>query len=241
MERQGELNVDVLDHDACIKLQNWFNERWTDQYCLDISDELVEIIDTSWARESVIPPYYIYLKIVYHLSQEARAGLNEFKIPKVFRNKLFAFQQAAVLIAAKKLYNRNGVFIGDVVGMGKTFTACAVAKIFEEDYYYSTLIICPANLIEMWKTYINEYDLKAEVISMSAVQKNLKDKKRFRLVIIDESHNLRNNKGERYKAIRAYLSENESKVILLSATPYNKEYKDLSNQLRLFLSLTIRI
>jgi len=236
LERQGELNVDVLDHDACIKLQNWFNERWTDQYCLDISDELVEIIDTSWARESVIPPYYIYLKIVYHLSQEARAGLNEFKIPKVFRNKLFAFQQAAVLIAAKKLYNRNGVFIGDVVGLGKTFTACAVAKIFEEDYYYSTLIICPANLIEMWKTYINEYDLKAEVISMSAVQKNLKDKKRFRLVIIDESHNLRNNKGERYKAIRAYLSENEIKVILLSATPYNKEYKDLSNQLRLFIS-----
>lgn len=236
LERQGELNVDVLDHDACIKLQHWFDERWADQYCLDVSDELIEIIDSSWAREIVIPPYHIYLKMVYHLSQEARAGLNEFKIPKVFKNKLFAFQQAAVLIAAKKLYNRSGVFIGDVVGLGKTFTACAVAKIFEEDYYYSTLIICPANLIEMWKSYIDEYDLKAEVLSMSAVQKNLKDKKRFRLVIIDESHNLRNHKGERYKAIRAYLSENESKVILLSATPYNKEYKDLSNQLRLFIS-----
>ncbi|MDD2231145.1 MAG: phospholipase D-like domain-containing protein, partial [Candidatus Cloacimonetes bacterium] len=157
LERQGELNVDVLDHDACIKLQHWFDERWADQYCLDVSEELIEIIDSSWAREIVIPPYHIYLKMVYHLSQEARAGLNEFKIPKVFKNKLFAFQQAAVLIAAKKLYNRSGVFIGDVVGLGKTFTACAVAKIFEEDYYYSTLIICPANLIEMWKSYIDEY------------------------------------------------------------------------------------
>ncbi|MDP2173721.1 MAG: helicase-related protein [Candidatus Cloacimonadaceae bacterium] len=235
LERQGELNVDVLDHDACNKLQNWFEERWADQYCIDISAELAEIIDNSWARETAIPPYHIYLKMVYHLSQEARAGLNEFKIPKVFKNKLFAFQQAAVLIAAKKLYNRNGVFIGDVVGLGKTFTACAVAKIFEEDYYYSTLIICPANLIEMWKSYIDEYDLKAEVLSMSAVQKNLKNKKRFRLVIIDESHNLRNHKGERYKAIKTYLSENESKIMLLSATPYNKDYKDLSNQLRLFI------
>ena len=108
------------------------------------------------------------------------------------------------------------------------------SQIFEEDYYYSTQSSV-RRTIEMWKSYIDE-DLKAEVLSMSAVQKNLKDKKRFRLVIIDESHNLRNHKGERYKAIRAYLSENESKVILLSATPYNKEYKDLSNQLRLFIS-----
>ena len=235
LEKQGELNIDVMDQDACQKLQNWFEERWTDQYCLDISEALVEIIDNSWARESLIPPYHIYLKMAYHLSQEARSGLNEFKIPKLFRNKLFAFQQAAVLIAAKKLYNRGGVFIGDVVGLGKTITACAIAKIFEEDYYYSTLIICPANLMDMWNDMINEYDLKAEVLSMGAVQRNLADKKRFRLVIIDESHNLRNHKGERYKTIKAYLSENESKVILLSATPYNKEYKDLSNQLRLFI------
>ena len=235
LERQGELNVDVLDHDACNKLQNWFEDRWADRYCIDISDELAEIIDNSWARETAIPPYHIYLKMVYHLSQEARAGLNEFKIPRIFKNKLFAFQQAAVLIAAKKLYNRNGVFIGDVVGLGKTITACAVAKIFEEDYYYSTLIICPANLIEMWKEYVNEYDLKAEVLSIGVVQNNLKNLKRFRLVILDESHNLRNNKGERYKVIRSYLIDNESKVILLSATPYNKDYVDLSNQLRLFI------
>ena len=236
LEKQGELNVDVLDSDATQKLQKWFNERWEDQYCLDISDDLVEVIDNSWAREELIPPYHIYLKMVYHLSQEARAGLNEYRIPKAFRDKLFPFQQAAVMIAAKKLYKRNGVFIGDVVGLGKTYTACAVAKIFEEDYFYSTLIICPANLVDMWKDYISKFDLKAEVISIGAAPNHLKDKKRFRLVIVDESHNLRNHKGKRYRAIKEYLSENESKVILLSATPYNKEYKDLSNQLRLFIS-----
>lgn len=235
LEKQGELNIDVLDGDACTKLQKWFDDRWEDRFCLDISTELAEIIDSSWAREVELPPYHIYLKIAYHLSQEARAGLNEFKIPRIFRDRLFAFQQAAVLIAAKKLYNRSGVFIGDVVGLGKTFTACAIAKIFEEDYYYSTLIICPAHLQEMWKSYVEEYDLKAEVLSVGMAPKELKKTKRFRLVILDESQNLRNDKGERYKAIKTYISENESKVILLSATPYNKEFIDLSSQLRLFV------
>jgi superfamily II DNA/RNA helicase/DNA replication protein DnaC len=235
MERQGELNIDVLDSDACKKLQQWFEDRWNHNYCVDISAELAEIIDNSWARETELPPYHIYLKIAYHLSQEARAGLNEFKIPRIFRDKLFAFQQAAVLIAAKKLYNRSGVFIGDVVGLGKTFTACAVAKIFEEDYYYSTLIVCPANLVEMWQSYIEDYDLKAQVMSVGMAPKELKKTKRFRLVILDESQNLRNDKGERYKAIKDYIRENDSKVILLSATPYNKEFIDLSSQLRLFV------
>ena len=68
------------------------------------------------------------------------------------------------------------------------------------------------------------------------MQNELPDLRRFRLVIIDESHNLRNREGKRYKAIKDYIEKNESKCILLSATPYNKTYLDLSAQLRLFLS-----
>ena len=59
--------------------------------------------------------------------------------------------------------------------------------------------------------------------------------RRYRVVLIDESHNLRNREGKRYRAIQEYIRENESKCILLSATPYNKTYLDLSNQLRLFV------
>ena len=73
LSHQGELNVDVLDHDACNKLAKWFEDRWTDRWCIDISQELVTIIDESWAREEPVPPYHIYLKMAYHLSQEARA------------------------------------------------------------------------------------------------------------------------------------------------------------------------
>ncbi|MEJ7708524.1 MAG: phospholipase D-like domain-containing protein [Pyrinomonadaceae bacterium] len=80
LAKQGELNVDVLDHDACQKLQKWFENRWEDSRCVDISEELAEIIDNSWVKERL--PYHIYLKIAYHLSQEARAGLSEFRIPR---------------------------------------------------------------------------------------------------------------------------------------------------------------
>jgi hypothetical protein len=117
---QGELNVDVLDHDACLKLVKWFEDRWQDRFCVDISEELARIIEESWAREDLIPPYYIYLKMAYHLSHEARAGLAEFRIPRDFGQRLFKFQTAAVKIAAHHLNKRNGVLIGDVVGLGKT-------------------------------------------------------------------------------------------------------------------------
>ena len=235
LSRQGELNVDVLDSDACQKLESWFEARWKDRWCLDISDELAEIIEQSWAREERIPPYHIYIKMAYHLSREARAGLNEFQIPRDFKEKLFEFQIAAVQIAAHHLNRRGGVLIGDVVGLGKTLMGTALARIFEDDYGLETLIICPKNLEAMWEEYRREYRLRATVLSSSLVLTRLPDLRRYRLVLIDESHNLRNREGKRYRAIQEYIRENESKVILLSATPYNKTYLDLSNQLRLFV------
>ena len=143
LSKQGELNVDVMDRDACEKLAVWFEDRWNDRWCVDISQELLEIIAQSWAREQPIPPYHIYLKIAYHLSQEARAGLLEFRIPRDFGNTLFEFQKAAVKIAAHHLNKREGVLIGDVVGLGKTLMATAIARIFEDDHGVETLILCP--------------------------------------------------------------------------------------------------
>lgn len=102
---QGELNIDVVDYDACQKLSKWFDDRWNDSRCIDISDELAKIIDESWAREKQIPPYYIYIKMAYHLSQEARTGATAFNIPKDFRQKLFDYQVAAVKTAATYLNN----------------------------------------------------------------------------------------------------------------------------------------
>ena len=235
LSQQGELNVDVLDHDACQKLATWFEDRWKDRWCIDISKELVEIIEESWARGGLIPPHHIYLKIAYHLSQEARAGLTEFRIPGDFNNKLLDFQTAAVKIAAHHLNKRGGVMIGDVVGLGKTLMATALARVFEDDHGLETLIVCPKNLVPMWEDYREQYRMRARVLSISRAITKLPDMRRYRLVIIDESHNLRNRDGKRYRAIQEYIRENDSKCILLSATPYNKTYLDLSSQLRLFV------
>ena len=236
LSQQGELNIDVLDHDATSKLRQWFEDRWSDRFCIDITEELLQIIEESWARKDLVPPYHVYIKMAYHLSNEARAGIEEFKIPSVFGNRLFEFQTAAVKIAAHHLNRRNGVLIGDVVGLGKTLIATALARILEDDLGTQTLIICPKNLVSMWEQYRDDYGLRARVLPISQVLGQLPNLRRYHQVIVDESHNLRNREGKRYRAIREYISENESRCILLSATPYNKTYHDLSNQLRLFIS-----
>ena len=231
---QGELNAEFGDSDSAEKFATWFNDRWEDRYCVDITKELVEIIDESWASVNTIPPYYIYLKTAYHLSQEARSGINEYELPTEFKEDLFEFQETAVKLAARHLDKRGGAMIGDVVGLGKTITACAIAKVYEMRNSCSTLIICPANLQEMWKKYVIKYDLKADIISISK-RLDYKQMKYYRLVIVDESHNLRNNNGARYRNIRELIEYHGSKVLLLTATPYNKDFSDLSNQLKLFI------
>lgn len=232
---QGELNIDVLDHDATHKLASWFEDRWNDRFCIDISKELIQIIEESWAREKLIPPYHIYIKMAYHLAEEARAGLSEFNIPKELREYLLEFQEAAVRIAAHHVNKRNGVLIGDVVGLGKTLMATALARIFEDDYGMRSLIICPKNLVPMWEDYRQQFGLRGKILSISRAIRDLPDERRYQLVIVDESHNLRNREGRTYRAVHEYIKENDSKVILLTATPYNKTYLDLSNQLRLFV------
>jgi hypothetical protein len=236
LSKQGELNVDVLDHDATEKLSRWFNDRWCDRWCVDITKELIQVIDESWARPDCPPPYQIYVKMAYHLAEEARAGLSEFSIPSDMRGIMLEFQSAAIRIAARHLEKRGGVILGDVVGLGKTLMATALARMFQDPpRSLETLIICPKNLVGMWEDYAHRYRLIAKVVSITQVQKILPDLRRYRIVIIDESHNLRNRAGKRWAVVRDYLARNSSKVILLSATPYNKTYIDLANQLRLFL------
>jgi superfamily II DNA or RNA helicase len=241
ISKQGELNVDVVEKDAAQKLANWFQARWDDKWCVDITKELADIIDNSWASEELYSPFHVYLKVAYHLSREARAGISEFNLPRIFKNRLLKFQESAVQVAAHHLYKRGGVIIGDVVGLGKTITATALAKMFEDDFFLETLIICPKNLTDMWLDYKHKYQLRADVLSITKAQKKLPTEKRYRLVIIDESHNLRNKDGKRYRVIQDYIIRNESKVIMLTATPYNKSYFDLSNQLRLFIDETVNL
>jgi superfamily II DNA or RNA helicase len=235
LTQNGELNVDVVEQDAANKLHAWFLTHWEDTYSVDVSDELATLIETSWARDLLTDPYLVYLKMVYHLSEEARQGEREFKLPTDLRDLLLDFQESAVSLAVKHLHVRGGVLLADVVGLGKTFMAIAIARIVQDDQGARTLIICPPNLRSMWQQFVLDHGLNAHIVPSSMVSRKLPELPKFQLLIIDESHNLRNREGQRYQAIRAYIELNEPRCLLLTATPYNKEYLDLSNQLRLFV------
>ncbi|MBP5365165.1 MAG: helicase [Bacteroidales bacterium] len=237
LKKQAELDSDIENDRDTEALAQWFDDRWNDRFCIDITQELIKIIDSSWASEVPIRPYYIYLKTAYHLSEDARNGIKEFTLTQEFRNELFDFQQTAVKIAARHLNSekRGGAMIGDVVGLGKTITACAIAKIYEMTFASSTLIVCPANLQAMWEKYRRRYDLKADIVSM-AKPIDVDNARYYRLIIVDESHNLRNTNGIRYQNIKRLIERQDSKVLLLTATPYNKDFADLAAQLKLFIS-----
>lgn len=229
--KQGELNIDVLEQDAAHKLSDWFEKRWDDS--LDISADLAKVLGESW----VVPrsPFHIYLKMAYHLSREARQGQAEFSVPKSFKGDLFDYQVKAVQLAAHHLSKRGGALIGDVVGLGKTMTAAAIASIFIEQGDHNLLVLCPPNLVKMWEDELERFNVVGRVHAISRAKDLAKDFKRYKLVVIDESHNLRSGEGKTYGFVHDYLHLNDSKVILLSATPYNKHYADLYHQLRLFV------
>jgi len=235
LAQQGELNVDVVEQDAAQKLRDWFNDRWRDELAFDLTDELAALIESSWARTDLVRPWLVYLKMAAHLCEEARQGEREFRPPKLFRGVLMDFQEAAVSLAAHYLHRRGGVLLGDVVGLGKTLMATAVARVLQEDDDSNTLVLCPPKLAPMWERHLEQYQITGRVLSLGRVIAELPNLPRYRLVIIDESHNLRHRAGQRYRAIRDYIELNEPRVLLLSATPYNKQFTDLSNQLRLFV------
>ena len=237
LAKQGELNVDVLEHEATETLAKWFEDRWADRWCLDITKQLIDAIDESWARPEQPTPYEIYVKMAYHLSEEARSGISQFDIPEEMRGRILPFQAAAVRIAARHVDRRNGVLLGDVVGLGKTLMATTLARILQEPpWRHNTLILCGKNLTSMWQGYVDTYKLAARVISTTRVETELPKLGRFSLVILDESHNFRNPEGKRYQVIRDYIARNDSQCILLSATPYNMAFRDLGSQLRLWVN-----
>ena len=115
LQGQGELDTEIGDSTNATLLKDWFEARWNEKFCIDITDDLIKVLEESWAGEKAIPPYQIYIKTAYHLSADARTGISEYNLPKVFKDQLFEFQQNAVKIAAQNLEKRGGTMIGDVV------------------------------------------------------------------------------------------------------------------------------
>jgi len=233
--RNLELNIDVMEQDAAIKLAQWFTDRWEAKFSLPITAEIIDLITESWASEEQPTPFEVYLKVCHSLSEDAREGMG-YVLPPSMSTLLLDYQETAVRTLARRIVRRGGTMLGDVVGLGKTLTAIATALMLEAAEDYSTLVLCPKNLEQMWRDHLDMYGPdSARVVRYSMVDQVLPELKRFHLVICDESHNLRNNGTVAYEAIQSYIRRNSAKVLLLTATPYNLAFLDVANQIGLYI------
>lgn len=240
-----------------------FETLWNDHDKLqDVTDVVIENITTAYNENS---PEFIYFMTLYHVFSEFLDDISEDELPNEatgFKQSkiwslLYDFQKDAVLAIINKLERYNGCILADSVGLGKTFTALAVIKYYE-NRNKSVLVLCPKKLAENWNTYKDNYvnnpiaadRLNYDVLFHTDLSRahgfsNGLDLDRlnwanYDLVVIDESHNFRNGAGthantreNRYvklmdKVIRAGV---KTKVLMLSATPVNNRFVDLKNQL----------
>ncbi len=243
-----------------------FEEIWNDKKKLqDVTDVVMESISTAYRENS---PDFIYFYTLYNIFNEFLDDISEdvlpneatgFKKSKIW-GMLYNFQKDAVLAIINKLEQYNGCILADSVGLGKTFSALAVIKYYE-NRNRSVLVLCPKKLSENWNTYKGNYvnnpiaedrlrydilyhtDLSREHGKSNGIDLGRLNWGNYDLVVIDESHNFRNGgevRGEdgrenRYlrlmnKVIRSGV---KTKVLMLSATPVNNRFNDLKNQLQL--------
>jgi SNF2 family DNA or RNA helicase len=240
-----------------------FESLWNDKDKMqDVTDVIISNISTAYNENS---PEFIYFMTLYNVFSEFLDDISEdvlpneatgFKQSKIW-GMLYDFQRDAVLAIINKLEKYNGCILADSVGLGKTFTALAVVKYYE-NRNKTVLVLCPKKLCENWNTYKDNYvnnpiasdrlnydvlfhtDLSRNGGTSNGLDLDRLNWGNYDLVVIDESHNFRNGAGthantqeNRYvklmdKVIRAGV---KTKVLMLSATPVNNRFTDLKNQL----------
>ena len=239
----------------------WFESVWGErQKVQDIKKSFLDQL--AWIGSDKAPDFIYYL-ILYHIFTDTIGELDEEKIIKtktgikehLIWQKLYKFQKDGVLGAIQKLEKYNGCIIADSVGLGKTFEALAIIKYYElrND---KVLVICPKRLRDNWTLYLQNDQrnifcddrFRYDVLNHSDLSRtsgfsgdmNLETVKwgNYDLVVIDESHNFRNNAPNKKKGISRYKklmndiiqSGIKTKVLMLSATPVNSKMNDLKNQ-----------
>jgi len=230
-----ELNVDVVDLSGAEVLARWFTDRWDDKFSRPVTADVLDMLDESWVRREPRRPYDVFLKVCYDLSRDVREGLAEYSVPSEIGAQLLEYQATAVQTLARRIMTKGGTMLGDVVGLGKTLTGIAAALMLREEHGYVPLVVCPKNLVAMWQEHFEAYDLHGRVVPYSMAHAVLPELRPYAFVIIDESHTLRNDTRRDYKAIQDYIQAANSKVLLLTGTPYNIRFQDVANQLSLYL------
>lgn len=267
-ERGGSLlsMIYQLDAPESKEYLKAFDQLWSDKKRIEnVTEEVLERISTAYHENS---PEFLYFFALYNIFADFLENVSEDDLPSESNgfkdsqvwNKLYAFQKDAVLAIISKLEKYNGCILADSVGLGKTFTALAVIKYYE-NRNLRVLVLCPKKLSDNWLTYKANYlnnpiagdRLRYDVLYHTDLSRTRGysgemdltkiNWAAYDLVVIDESHNFRNGgnsnrestKLNRYdmllqKVIRPGV---RTRVLMLSATPVNNRFTDLRNQLAL--------
>lgn len=222
-----EFNVELrkrIDVDYAL---DQFNDLWKD--AVNISDEFIDAVRNKTWLNDTIKPYELYLKLIYEYLQEDINLQDNFEafLPDGFMK--LQYQEQAVIQALKKLEEYNGVFLADVVGLGKTFIAAQLLQ----QVRGRILVICPPVLQDYWKESLLEFRVPAEVESLGKLEHIInKGIGRYDYVVVDEAHRFRNEATQSYADLLDICRG--KKVVLVSATPLNNTIDDIFSQLKLF-------
>lgn len=237
MTRKAELNL-VQQTKAVIRdlRDNWYESMWADS--TDQKDALIETLTESKFGGARWTPHDVFIKVLYEYfkdrllpdAPEARLGV-----------ELASFQQEGLREAIRLIDRHGGVIVSDAVGLGKTYIGMGLLEHYvlgkrRKGFIPRGLVVCPAQLRDLvWEPKLNEYGIKAEIVSQEAVSRADFDWKAYNsydVVLVDESHNFRNPGTGRYQNLMKLLGTgNPNKVVvLMTATPINNSIWDLYNQ-----------
>ena len=251
LTRYGELNTWKQESQAIYTRKEWFEKFWSES--VNFKDELIRLLEESRFGSKPYTPYDVYIKTLYELQKEdvkeeekseKPRGLPETKV------NLAQFQEDAIARIWTRLKKYGGCIVADSVGLGKTWIA---KKIIEKIGYYerkNILVICPAQLREMWRKELKRIDVKENILSQEdlASEKFLDKAKRtlggsfnnVELIVVDESHNFRNPLSNRWENFFTLVNDNIAKIkrphiLFLTATPINNTPWDLYWQIMLLV------
>jgi len=245
LSTQNEFNVEIGDY-GFDDAEKYFDDLWSDAVKIteydDIKKKLIEIIEKDTLVKEILPFEAFCLVLKVYLGSFKQKEIDESLIRTMEKNgyKPYQYQLDAVKQALSIIENNNGVIVADVVGLGKTVVACAIAKQLKK----RGIVICPPGIIgdrnknSGWKKYLEEFGLYDwEVWSRGDLRNTLefvKKAKDIEVVIVDEVHWFRNQDTENYELLKNICREKQ--VILLTATPFNNRPGDILSLLKLFIT-----
>jgi len=238
---QGELNRASHEKVEFEEFKNEFEEMWKDSNSISIADTstrdefLTKIRPLIWKYNTPLP-YHVYIRVLHELFFQEK--INTLKTPRVITNGLYMdleYQLDAIKLVMDKLNKYDGAILADVVGLGKSIIASAVARNMD----VKTVIISPPHLIPMWEEYKEQFGIRGSKVYSSGkiqeVYERYHEAHEPMLLVLDEAHRYRNEDTDDYKLLHQVCrSHPKNKILLLTATPFNNDPKDVFALIKLF-------